>query len=76
MCKLMPEQCHIISVDGVNYITQKFIGDPGTKWFDHKSYNSCLKYEFAISLWEDHCVWIYGPDSAGLQYNNAVFVEQ
>jgi len=56
--KFMPDQVHVISVDGVNFITQEFREDPGTKWFDHKSHSSSLKYEFALSLWEDHCVWI------------------
>ena len=71
--KFTPDQVHIISVDGVNFITQEFRGDPGTKWFDHKSHSSGLKYEFALSLWENHCVWINGPDPAGLRHDKAVF---
>jgi len=39
-----PEETHIISVDCVNFITQEFRLDPHTKWFDHKSHSSGLKY--------------------------------
>jgi hypothetical protein len=74
--KFTPDQVHIISVDGVNFITQEFRGDPGTKWFDHKSRSSSLKYEFSLSLWENHYVWINGPDPADLHHDKAVFVEQ
>jgi len=37
------EEVHIISVDGVNFITQEFGLEPDPKWFDHKSLSSGLK---------------------------------
>ncbi len=68
-----PEEIHIITVDCVNFITQEFRLDPHTKWFDHKSHSSGLKYEFAISVWQSHCVWINGPYPAGLCHDKALF---
>ena len=50
--------------------------DPHTKWFDHKSHSSGLKYEFAISVWQTQCVWINGPYPASLCHDKALFVEQ
>ncbi len=73
LSKFRPEQIHIISVDGVNFITQEFRLDPGTKWFDHKNQSAGLKYEFAPALYKDHCVLINGPDPAGLRHDKAVF---
>ena len=68
-----PEEIHIITVDCVNFITQEFRLDPHTKWFDHKSHSSGLKYEFAISVWQSRCVWINGPYPAGLCHDKALF---
>ena len=68
-----PEEIHIITVDGVNFITQEFRLDPGTKWFDHKSHSCGLKYEVAISIWQSRCVWINGPQPAGLIHDKALF---
>jgi len=71
--RFRPEDVHIISVDGVNFITQEFRLNPGTQWFDHKSHSPGLSYEFALSLSEDHCVWINGPHPAGKRHDKAVF---
>jgi hypothetical protein len=68
-----PEEIHIITVDGVNFITQEFRLDPSTKWFDHKSHSCGLKYEIAISVWQSRCVWINGPYPAGLRHDRALF---
>ena len=68
-----PEEIHINTVDCVNFITQEFRLDPHTKWFDHKSHSSGLKYEFAISVWQSRCVWINGPYPAGLCHDKALF---
>lgn len=68
-----PEETHIITVDGVNFITQEFRLDPGTKWFDHKSHSSGLKYEFAVAIWKSKCVWINGPYPAGARHDKAIF---
>ena len=51
----------ILTVDGVNFITEEFRMDPHGKWFDHKSKSSGLKYEFAISLRKPALIWINGP---------------
>ena len=43
-----PEEVYIISVDGVNFLTQEFRLDPSAKWYDHKSRSSGLTYELAL----------------------------
>ena len=68
-----PEEIHIFTVDGVNFITQEFRLDPGTQWFDHKSHSSGLKYEFAVAIWQSKCVWISGPHPAGARQDKAIF---
>lgn len=68
-----PEEIHIFTVDGVNFITQEFRLDPGTQWFDHKSHSSGLKYEFAVAIWKSKCVWISGPHPAGARHDKAIF---
>jgi hypothetical protein len=67
------EEIHIITVDCVNFITQEFRLDPSTKWFDHKSHSAGLKYEFALAIWHNRCVWINGPYPAGERHDKAVF---
>ena len=68
-----PEEIHIISVDGVNFITQEFRLNPDTGYFDHKSHSCGLKYEFAIAVWTSRCVWINGPYPAGKHHDKALF---
>ncbi|KAL3769802.1 hypothetical protein ACHAWU_010310 [Discostella pseudostelligera] len=67
------EETHIISVDCVNFITEEFRLNPSTEYFDHKSHSCGLKYQFAISIWRDHCVSINGPYPAGKYHDKALF---
>ena len=67
------DETHIITVDGVNFITEEFRLNPSTEFFDHKSHSCGLKYEFAISVWRDHCVSINGPYPAGKYHDKALF---
>lgn len=67
------EAIHIITVDGVNFITEEFRLNPSTEYFDHKSHSCGLKYEFAICLLLDHCVWIKGPFLAGKYHDKSLF---
>ncbi len=55
------DEVHWLSVDTVNYITQEFRGSPSTEWYDPKSNSSGLKYEFALPIRHDFCVWKRGP---------------
>jgi hypothetical protein len=66
------EEIYIITVDGVNFITEEFRLNPSTEYFDHKSHSCSLKYEFAISLRRDHCVSINGPHPAGKYHDKAL----
>ncbi len=77
MSKFTSDQVHVISMNGVNFITIELRGDPGLKWFwfYHKSHNSGLKYKFTRFLREDHCIWINGPDHASPHHDKAVFCE-
>ena len=68
-----PEEVHIITVDGVNFITQEFRLNPSTGYFDHKSHSCGLKYEFAIAIWSSRCVWINGPYPAGKYHDKSLF---
>lgn len=62
----------ILTVDGVNFITEEFWMDPHGKWFDHKSKSSGLKYEFAVSLRKPALIWINGPFPAS-RHDSTVF---
>jgi hypothetical protein len=31
-----PDEIHIISVDGIHFITEEFLLDPSSKWYDFK----------------------------------------
>jgi hypothetical protein len=68
-----PEEVHVITCDGVNFITQEFRLNPSTGFFDHKSHSCGLKYEFAIAIWTSRCVWINGPYPAGKYHDKALF---
>ena len=67
------EETHIISVYGVNFITEEFCLNPSMEFFDHTSHSCGLKYEFAISTWNVHCVWINGPYPAEKYHDKALF---
>jgi len=67
------EETHIITVDGVNFITEEFRLNPSTEYYDHKSHSCGLKYEFAISLRRNHCVSINGPYPAGKYHDKTLF---
>lgn len=68
-----PEETHIISVDGVNIITQEFRLNLSTGLFDHKSHSCDMKYEFVIAVWQPKCVWINDPCPAGKHHDKSFF---
>jgi hypothetical protein len=44
------KEIHVVSVDCCSFDTQEFRLDPSTKWYNHKSHSSGLKYQFALAL--------------------------
>jgi hypothetical protein len=40
--------------------------DPSSKWFNHKSHSSGLKYEYAVHLWDSRLVSMRGPLPCGV----------
>ena len=67
------DEIHIISVDGCNFRTQEFRLDPNSKWYDHKSHSSGVKYEFALAIRSNRLVWINGPFPAGGKHDLTVY---
>ena len=57
----------------MNFITEEFRLNPSTQHFDHKSHSCGLKYEFAISIWSNHCVSINGLYPAGKYHDKTIF---
>lgn len=43
-------EIHWVTVDGSNFDTEEFRLDPSTKWYNHKSHSSGVKYEFALAI--------------------------
>jgi hypothetical protein len=53
-------------VDAQNYNTYEFRMDPSSKWYNHKSHSSGVKYEHAVYLWESRLVSMRGPLPCGV----------
>ncbi|KAL7499474.1 hypothetical protein ACHAWT_007755 [Skeletonema menzelii] len=68
-----PDEVHWLSVDTVTYITQEFRGTPSTKWYDPKSKSSGLKYEYAVPVRHNCCVWKRGPFPPGKHHDKPIF---
>ena len=59
-----PNEIHIITVDGVHFVTNEFRLDPSGKWYDHKRNCAGLTYEFAMSIRKQQIVSVRGPEPA------------
>eukprot|EP00984_Skeletonema_dohrnii_P017462 scaffold7958_cov80-Skeletonema_dohrnii-CCMP3373.AAC.3 len=68
-----PDEVHWLTVDTVTYITQEFRGNPSTGWYDPKSKSSGLKYEFALPVRHNSCVWKRGPFPPGKCHDKPIF---
>ena len=60
------QRTYQFSVDGQNYDTYEYRMDPSSKWYNHKSHSSGLKYEYAVHLWESRLVSMRGPFPCGV----------
>jgi hypothetical protein len=54
------------SCDGQNYNTNEFRMSPSSKWYNHKSHSSGVKYLYACHLWENRLVYMEGPIPCGV----------
>ena len=60
------ERVYQYDVDCQNYDTYEFRMSPSTKWYNHKSHSSGVKYEYAVHLWESRLVSMRGPLPCGV----------
>lgn len=54
------------SCDGQNYNTYEFRMSPSSKWYNHKSHSSGVKYLYACHLYESRLVYMEGPVPCGV----------
>ena len=54
------------SCDGQNYNTYEFRMSPSSKWYNHKSHSSGVKYLYACHLYEPRLVYMEGPIPCGV----------
>lgn len=52
--------------DGQNYNTYEFRMSPSSKWYNHKSHSSGVKYLYACHLYESRLVYMEGPVPCGV----------
>ena len=61
------ERVYQFAVDGQNYNTYEFRMLPSSKWYNHKSHSSGVKYLYATHLYESRLVYMEGPIPCGIK---------
>ena len=60
------DRVYQFTCDGQNYNTNEFRMSPSSKWYNHKSHSSGVKYLYACHLYESRLVYMEGPVPCGV----------